>query len=440
MANDKKGEQSLLVKLLTDYRVIVLIICLLVATLFIAPTLSGSTNLKFGLDFEGGSWLKMKLISNETIDDQTLDLTKSIMERKVNAFGLKDVPIKTARDDANNAYILMDFAGLTYQQAMDLVGTPGKFEMKIYTQGNQTELIMDGSDVKGISPPSYLEEYKGYVVPISFSSQGMQKFSDAVRRNIAYYNGISQWELYNNTANHKVAMYLDGKMFWEAPVAEDMVKNIYEGGVQDNSIFATLGGNDDKAKATGQMIYIQMSSGSLPVNVEVVSSGQVPAEQGAMFKTVVILAAILAQGAIGLIMYLRYREPRIILPMFLTSLFEIYLLLGFAAFARWEIDLPSVAAIIAVIGTGVDQLIIITDEVLTTGKTPTTKKILQKMSQAFKIIVTSAATVVVAMVPLMFFGFGALNGFALTTIVGVAIGILITRPAYGRIISDILNK
>jgi preprotein translocase subunit SecD len=44
------------------------------------------------------------------------------------------------------------------------------------------------------------------------------------------------------------------------------------------------------------------------------------------------------------------------------------------------------------------------------------------------------------MIPLYFMGFGSLKGFALTTIVGVAIGIFITRPAYGKIISEILNK
>jgi preprotein translocase subunit SecD len=154
----------------------------------------------------------------------------------------------------------------------------------------------------------------------------------------------------------------------------------------------------------------------------------------------VIIAMVLAQCAIGAIMYIRYREPRIILPMFITSVSEVVILLGVAALINWQIDLPSVAGIIAVIGTGVDQLIIITDEVMSTGKAPTTKKILQRLSTAFKIIVSSAATLVVAMIPLYYLGFGQLQGFALTTILGVFIGILITRPAYGRIITDILNK
>jgi preprotein translocase subunit SecD len=39
----------------------------------------------------------------------------------------------------------------------------------------------------------------------------------------------------------------------------------------------------------------------------------------------------------------------------------------------------------------------------------------------------------------MTIGIGFLRGFAITTIVGVLVGILITRPAYARIV-EILNK
>jgi preprotein translocase subunit SecD len=58
------------------------------------------------------------------------------------------------------------------------------------------------------------------------------------------------------------------------------------------------------------------------------------------------------------------------------------------------------------------------------------------LSNAFKIIVVSAATTIFAMAPLLFMGLGKLSGFALTTIVGVLIGILVTRPAYGEIIKE----
>ncbi len=436
----EKKDESMWTRILFDYRVMALIAVLLLAGIFLFvyphPTDSNLTNLKFGLDFEGGSRLKLMLVNNSTISDDQLQLTKDIMTNRINANGLKDIPINTVRDQ-DHAYMLIDFSGLTYNQAMDIVGSPGLFEMRIQSSGNESVHIIDGKDVIGESmrsePTETGEPYWG--VNFQLSREGAQAFHDIA----------SQYDILNNPDDHQVIMLLDGKEFHRAPISTDtrggksLAQMLMEGPVDTMVASTGVGqaGHDEAYK-----VYVDMKSGALPFSVEVVGSGQVPAAQGSTFKTVVIIAALLAQAAIGLVMYLRYREPRIILPMFLTSLFEIFILLGFASapFVQWEIDLPSVAAIIAVIGTGIDQLIIITDEVMTTGKTPTTKKILAKMSQAFKIIFASAATVVVAMIPLYFMGFGSLKGFALTTIVGVAIGIFITRPAYGKIISEILNK
>ena len=42
------------------------------------------------------------------------------------------------------------------------------------------------------------------------------------------------------------------------------------------------------------------------------------------------------------------------------------------------------------------------------------------------------------MLPLTVLGLGVLRGFAITTILGVLIGIFITRPAFGEIIKKIV--
>ncbi|WP_174589817.1 preprotein translocase subunit SecD [Methanocella conradii] len=429
-------QQGMWTRLFTDYRVIILIIALLLSIIFLGPSYSNgqlNTNLKFGLDFEGGSYVKLKLLNNSSpgqpISDQTLELTKSIMELKINEYGLKNTPVNTVRDDQGNAYVLIDFAGIPYDEAMSIVGRQGKFEMRIQTQGNESAFILDSSDVTGVSDPmAHIEGTETvYGVPFLLTKAGAEKFQQACIK----YGATADPE------SHYVMMLLDDKVFYSRPLSSDLANSLKTKPVDQ---MEAMTGTGEEGKAMAKEVSVHMRGGSLPVSVQVVSSGQVPAEQGAMFKTVVIIAMILAQCAIGAIMYFRYREPRIILPMFLTSIFEVVILLGVAAFINWEIDLPSVAGIIAVIGTGIDQLIIITDEVMTTGKAPTTKKILQKLSSAFKIIVSSAATVVVAMIPLWYMGFGSLKGFAITTILGVFIGILITRPAYGRIISDILGK
>jgi preprotein translocase subunit SecD len=113
-------------------------------------------------------------------------------------------------------------------------------------------------------------------------------------------------------------------------------------------------------------------------------------------------------------------------------------LFGFAAFVNWQLDLASIAGIIAVIGTSIDHLVIITDEVLGGWDIPTTGLFLSRLKGAFAIIFAAAATTVIAMSPLVWMGFGALKGFAFIIIVGVMIGVLVARPAYGRIIQDIL--
>ena len=53
-------------------------------------------------------------------------------------------------------------------------------------------------------------------------------------------------------------------------------------------------------------------------------------------------------------------------------------------------------------------------------------------------IFASGGTVIAAMIPLLGIGLGVLRGFAITTIFGVLVGIIITRPAFGEMIKKIL--
>ena len=50
------------------------------------------------------------------------------------------------------------------------------------------------------------------------------------------------------------------------------------------------------------------------------------------------------------------------------------------------------------------------------------------------------ATTVAAMLPLLKAGAGLVTGFALTTIAGITIGVLITRPAFAAIVEVLLEE
>ncbi|HIP89531.1 MAG TPA: preprotein translocase subunit SecD [Thermococcus paralvinellae] len=190
------------------------------------------------------------------------------------------------------------------------------------------------------------------------------------------------------------------------------------------------------AQQEAQVIAVVLSSGSLPVKVYVEGSQYISPELGENFKRQVLIAGIAALIVVGLVIWFHYRRLEVAIPITFTSLSEVIIILGIAALIKWNLDLPSIAGIIAAIGTGVDQQIVITDELLGREKREKITKrssILKRMGRAFFVILASATTTVVAMSFLFKFFVGGLRGFAFTTILGVLIGISITRPAYAEI-------
>ena len=59
------------------------------------------------------------------------------------------------------------------------------------------------------------------------------------------------------------------------------------------------------------------------------------------------------------------------------------------------------------------------------------------MKRALFILIATYFTAVVSLLPLMVAGAGLLKGFAVTSIIGITVGILITRPAFADMIKKI---
>jgi len=150
-----------------------------------------------------------------------------------------------------------------------------------------------------------------------------------------------------------------------------------------------------------------------------------------------LLVGALAILSVIVVIFLRYRKLKIVIPMVFTLLSELVLILGFAALVGWNLDLAGIAGIIIVVGTGVDHLIIITDETISGELISNWKK---KIKNAMFIVMGAYFTTVVGMMPLLWAGAGLLKGFALTTIAGISFGVLIARPAYAVIIEFLMEE
>jgi len=157
---------------------------------------------------------------------------------------------------------------------------------------------------------------------------------------------------------------------------------------------------------------------------------------GQQFIFYLLLAGLASIIAVSLIIFIRYRNIKSSLAVLFTSFSEVLLILGFAALINWNLDLASIAGILTVIGTGVDQQIVILDESMT-GKRETA---IEKIKRAFFIVVGAYFTSLASLIPLYWAGAGLLRGFAVTTIIGITTGLLITRPAFMELLKRIESK
>jgi len=181
----------------------------------------------------------------------------------------------------------------------------------------------------------------------------------------------------------------------------------------------------------------------LPVKVSFVGESSIPARLGSEFAFDILKAAIAAVIAVGVFVYLRYRRPLIVGAIMLTMDSEVLVTIGIASGLRQTIGLAEIAAILAVIGTGVEQQLIITDEVLRKGLPkagPRPMSLSGRIGKAFAVIFAAAATTIAALATLFFVGYGAMKGFAIVMIIGILAAILVTRPAYGRIVNAIVSR
>lgn len=176
-----------------------------------------------------------------------------------------------------------------------------------------------------------------------------------------------------------------------------------------------------------------LRGGALPVHVIVGTPSVTAPTLGASFERISAIALLLAVIAVALVIVIRYRKLFLIVPIMITTLAELFIMLSVVGLIG-TIDLAAIAGMIAVIGTGVDAQIIITDELLSKRNEGSTMKL--RLDNAFYIVWADAALLVVAMLPL-FFSTSLVNvtGFSVSTIVGALLGAFLTRPVYGSILS-----
>ncbi len=371
---------------------------------------------------------------NRVSPDTTND-SRDIISTKLNYLGLSDIPVKTTDNDR---YISVEFAGVDLGEAESLVTEQGKFEIKVLVEAAEDigdedvyALIVAGDEIESVDHYSKDISTQKWYVPFSLTGDGAETFAEK----------CIQYGATDDPDAHPIAMFLDDVLIFEAPLDSSLAESIEDGSWQKSgSLSASLGTSDD-AGESARNLWIQMNAGALPVKQRVVSEGYVSATLGDLFLKEIVYAGIVAILVVGLIVYLRYKKANIVLPLLVTAFSETVIVLGVANVIGYQLDLPAIAGILATLGTGVDQMVIITDEVLRgEGSGKIRASLSKRVSRAFAIIFASATTTIMAMIPLAYMQLGVLRGFAIVTIIGLLVGIFITRPTYAKVINIILGN
>ncbi|MBT3866171.1 PDZ domain-containing protein [Candidatus Woesearchaeota archaeon] len=401
-----------------------------------------TSNIEKGLELQGGTRVLLEPKSDEEITLSDINNIIDVMNKRLNVYGLADIKIRPAKDLEGKNFILIEIAGATREEVRDLISKQGVFEAKIgddvVFEGGKRDVPYvcrdDGSCavIESCSTIGPEQAACNFRFSISLSSDAAKKHADITGK-----LEVNQ-STNGNYLEKPLDLYLDEKLVDTLLISSDLKG---QEATQISISGPGYGATEDLAylDAVANMNNLQtiLITGSLPMKLEIVKMDTISPAMGKEFIKNAFTAGILAILVVGLVIYIRYRKFKIVIPMIITSVSEVIIILGFAALARWNLDLAAIAGIIAAVGTGIDDQIIITDEVLKKRQFSLNWK--EKIKRAFFIIFSAYVTTVVAMFPLMFAGAGLIKGFALTTIAGVTIGVFVTRPAFAAMIEKMVK-
>ena len=338
-----------------------------------------SNSIKQGLDLQGGT--QAVDTPELKVDDDAVNRSVKIIERRVNELGLTEPVIQRQGKDR----IIVELPGVKDpDKAIAMLGRTALLEFKDVSG----KTVLTGKDLKDAK--AQISQGNQSVVGLEFSDEGGKKFADLTARNIG----------------KPIAIVLDGEVLTN-PVVQEAIT----GGR------AQISGSRTMEEA--EHLAILLRSGSLPVKIEVMENRTVGPTLGQDSKEKSIKAFGIGVIGVFVFMILFYRLSGIVACIAL--LLYVMMLLLVMRYLNATLTLPGIAGIILSIGMAVDANVLIFErfkEEIRNGKT-LRSAMDAGFNRAFVTIFDSNVTTLMAAVILFYLGTGPIKGFAVTLAIGV---------------------
>ena len=340
-----------------------------------------------GLDLRGGMYITYQA-KNPDIEyfDQKMSTAVEVLRNRLDAQGYTEATIARQNDR-----LRIEIPNVSDPNVVaSILGQPAKLEFV----GPDDVVIMEGSDIERAFPNTLQGEGNKWVVYFELNNDAAKAFGEATTKFLG----------------QKINILLDGKVISDPKVEAIIAEG--KGYIQ---------GMADKAEA--ETLAMQIESGALPIELEQLEMRTISATLGENALKTSLLAGAVGICALFLFMIAFYR-----LSGFVASIaLSIYLILVVYVIAIFKVQLtlPGFAGIILGVGMAVDANVIIFERVkdeLRMGKTLRTS-VESGFKKAFWTIIDANVTTLIVAFVLMYFGTGAIRGFAYTLTIGIIVSV-----------------
>lgn len=214
--------------------------------------------LKKGLDLQGGVHVVLETDMSKIAEadrEAALQATRSIIEKRINFFGVTEPNIQTSRVGGEYR-ILVELPGVTdTKQALELIGKTAQLDFREQDEATEAAQPFKKTDLSGAdlkrSGVQFNPNTSEPLVGLEFTSQGAKKFEEITRRNVG----------------KPLAIYIDDLL-----ITAPRVNEVITGGE------AVISGQFTVEEA--KRLSIQLNSGALPVPIKVQEQRNIGATLG----------------------------------------------------------------------------------------------------------------------------------------------------------------
>ena len=368
------------------------VILLLVASVFTVD--QAVKNLNLGLDLRGGVYILYQAEeTGDAVSGDKIDRAMTIIRNRIDALGVANPVIQREGTDR----IRIDLPGIEDQRAAREV--IGRTAMLSFV-GPDGETILTGADLRNAGVT--MDQFNRPAVSLNFNPEGSAKFAAATEKFIGQI----------------IYIHLDEEVI-SAPTVESVITD-------GNAIITGAGTMDEAAN-----LALMLRSGALPVRLVELETRGVGPQLGQDSMNRSVRAGIAGLVLVLLFMLVYYRGFGLVANV--SLIVYLALVLGLLTAINATLTLFGIAGLILSVGMAVDANVIIFERIkeeLRAGRTMRTS-IEAGFQRAFRSILDSNVTTLIAAAVLFSFATGQVRGFAITLSIGImvsmATAILLTR-------------